>query len=388
MLLDTVNGWDPFHLVAHPVLSRLPYEVRTKAARELENRDMKDFMPHYFLYELVFETQFLPVYVKKMLARGLFCLENRHPRLFSLPPVPTEHNRSTLAAIMACAKRMEDKQRAQEEQDDDDDDDDEEIEQEEHEEDDEDDDDDEEEDMDEDQGGQDDEEAVFVSASSVTRKRGRPRKLHTMPRGGQRCKERERRNRQKKRNAPKTFEVHQGLMKVKKPPLLTKMAMTHPSSKIYQTDLVKPGNPSICDYVPFTRNSSVMGNLRGLAILMDFFDFIHNDAKHLRFKASAANKKKYHDMVRSCARVEDMINLVSGSVNLPVLSVHEGNSSMPSDILYFEDCLWLHPWTFNAASGDVTVVALEMATLVRDTAYVELVSGAYAARQRQEVVAQ
>ena len=126
-----------------------------------------------------------------------------------------------------------------------------------------------------------------------------------------------------------------------------------------------------------------MGNLRGLAILMDFFDFIHNDSKHLRFRAST-KKKKYHDMVRSCARVEDMIDLVSGTVNLPILSVHEGNSSMPSDILYFEECLWLHPWTFNAASGDVTVVALEMATLVRDPAYIEIVSKAYMERQKQD----
>ena len=220
MLLDTVNGWDPFHLVAHPVLSRLPYEVRTKAARELENRDMKDFMPHYFLYELVFETQFLPVYVKKMLARGLFCLENRHPRLFSLPPVPTEHNRSTLAAIMACAKRMEDKQRAQEDQDDDDDDD--EIEEEELGDDDDDEDDEdgfeEEQEQEQEQEEEEDEEVIFIGTSDPAnrKKRGRPAKRCPMPRGGQKCKERERRNRPKKRNAPKTFEVHRGLMKVKK----------------------------------------------------------------------------------------------------------------------------------------------------------------------------
>ena len=225
MLLDTVNGWDPFHLVAHPVLSRLPYEVRTKAARELETRDMQGFMPHYFLYELVFETRFLPVYVKKMVARGLFCLENRHPRLFSLPPVPTEHNRSTLAAIMACAKRMEEKQRSQEEEEEeedevDDDDDNNEMEEDEWDEIEVDDDANVEEEGEEEE--EEEEEVVFLGEPGPkrSRKRGRPKKRKPMPRGGQKCKDRERKNRfapgTRKARAPKTLEVHQSLMQVSK----------------------------------------------------------------------------------------------------------------------------------------------------------------------------
>jgi hypothetical protein len=269
VLLDTLNGWDPFHLISHPVLSRLPYEVRIKASRELETRKMKDFMPHFFLYELIFETRFLPVYVKRMLARGIFCLENRHPRLFSLPPVPMDHNRSTLAAIMACAKRIEDKELEKEiqagdledDEEDDDNDDDEEGNE----------DDDDDELIDEEElPVNDDDDDDDADDEPAGRKRGRPKKRYTAPRQGERRRKMDRNRPSVSRKATerKTMEVHRSLM------------------DMYETVLVQPGNPEVCGYAPFSDDSLLIGNLRGMAVLMDFFDFIRNDAKHLKLRAS------------------------------------------------------------------------------------------------------
>jgi hypothetical protein len=73
--------------------------------------------------------------------------------------------------------------------------------------------------------------------------------------------------------------------------------------------------------------------------------------------------------------------MISRSVNLPILTIHEGRCAVPKDILHFEDCMWIHPWSFGMPPGsdegigrDVTIVALEMATLVRDPAYVKFVT--------------